>query len=101
MTEKGANGNGRDKDRDEMQKAVHLRRTRRQAWEQEGERSFWQNLSMLGALGWLIVVPMVLGAFAGRWLDNRFGTGIFYSGALIFLGVCLGSYMAWKRMNEK
>lgn len=87
--------------RKEMENAVHLRKTRRRQWEEIGERSLWQNLSMAGAVGWLIVVPTLLGVMLGRWLDNKFATGIFFSGALIFLGVCFGSYMAWRRINEK
>ncbi len=88
-------------DREAMKKAVAERRRRKQQSEQEGERSIWQNLSMIGAFGWLIVVPTLLGAFLGRWLDDLFGTGVFFSGSLIFLGACLGGVMIWKRMNEK
>ena len=65
-----------------------------------GERSIWQNMSMIGALGWLIVVPTLLGVLIGRWLDTTFDTGIFFSGACIFLGVSFGCYLAWQRMNK-
>ncbi len=33
--------------------AIRLREERRDRWQQEGERSLWQNLSMIGSLGWL------------------------------------------------
>ena len=56
---------------------------------------------MIGALGWLIVTPILMGVFAGRWLDQRFETGIFYSGALIFLGAAIGAYLAWHRIQSK
>lgn len=85
----------------EMQKAVHLREKRRAHWQSEGERSLWKNLSMVGALGWLIVTPTLAGVFLGRWLDRSLGTGVVFTGALIFAGASLGFYMAWKRMNEK
>ena len=80
-----------------IRQAVRLRQQRREA---AGERSLWQNLSMIGALGWLIVVPTLLGVLAGDWLDERFGTGIMFSGALIFLGVSLGCYLAWQRITK-
>jgi ATP synthase protein I len=83
-----------------MEKAVRRRRERQAAWEREGERPLWKNLSMLGAFGWLVVVPTLIGVFAGRWLDERFGTGVTFAGAFTFLGVGLGFYLAWKRMNE-
>lgn len=86
--------------RDEMRKAVDLRRSRRESWERHGERPLWKNLSMVGALGWLIVLPTVLGVFLGRWLDGLAGTAPTFSGALTFLGACLGFYLAWNRMNE-
>jgi len=84
-----------------MHRAVQLREKRTEQWRKEGERSLWQNLSMIGALGWLIVVPTLLGVFVGRWLDNLFNTGIFYSGTLIFLGITLGCYLAWRRINKE
>lgn len=84
-----------------MRRAVHLREQRRERWEREGERSLWKNMSMIGALGWLIVTPILLGILIGRWLDHLFHSGIFYSGAMIFLGVALGSYLAWQRINRE
>jgi ATP synthase protein I len=86
---------------DKMKKAVRLRDQRRKRWNKEGERSLWQNLSMIGALGWLIVTPTLLGVLIGRWLDGVFETGIFFSGALIFLGIAIGSYLAWQRVNKE
>lgn len=85
---------------DRMRRAVRLRQKRAERWKEEGERPLWQNLSMIGALGWLIVTPTLLGVLLGRWLDNRFDTGIFFSGALIFVGVSIGSYLAWQRVNK-
>jgi ATP synthase protein I len=84
-----------------MRRAVHLRQQRRARWSEEGERSIWQNMSMIGALGWLIVVPTLLGVLAGRWLDDMFASGIFWTGALIVLGVGIGSYLAWQRINKE
>ncbi|RMF03720.1 MAG: ATPase F0F1 [Alphaproteobacteria bacterium] len=84
-----------------MQKAVRLRDERSKRWKKEGERSLWQNLSMVGALGWLIIVPTLLGVLLGRWLDRRFETGIFFSGALIFLGIAIGCYLAWQRVSKE
>lgn len=87
--------------REELQKAVRLREARRETWEKQGERPLWKNLSMVGALGWLIVVPTLIGVFLGRWLDALAGTEVTFSGALTFLGACLGFFLAWKRMNEE
>jgi len=95
------NGRAENHEQREMKDAVDKRQRRRETWKREGERSLWQNLSMVGSLGWLVVVPTLLGVLAGRWLDTKFGTGIFYSGALIFLGVAFGSWLAWKRIDRE
>ena len=88
-------------DRQGLEEAVRLRERRREAWQREGERPLWKNLSMVGALGWLVVVPTLVGVFLGRWIDARFETGVTFSGALTFVGACLGLYLAWRRMNEE
>ena len=89
------------KGRDDLMEAIRKRENLRRQWQDEGERPLWKNLSMVGALGWLIVVPTLLGVFIGRWLDGVFGTGITLSGALTFAGACLGFFLAWRRMNEE
>ncbi|ANP35370.1 MULTISPECIES: AtpZ/AtpI family protein [Rhodobacterales] len=88
-------------ERDEMLKVIRTTQDRRQKWQEEGERPLWKNLSMIGALGWLIVAPTLLGVFLGRWLDSKLGTGVTFSGALTFAGACFGFFLAWHRMNEK
>jgi len=89
-----------NEERKKMRRAVHLREQRSERWKKEGERPLWQNLSMIGALGWLIVTPTLLGMLIGRWLDRTFQTGIFFSGALIVLGIAIGCYLAWQRVNK-
>ncbi len=89
------------KGRKDMEEAVRLRQSRRAHWQREGERPLWKNLSMVGALGWLVVVPILIGVFCGRWLDKAFASGVTLTGALTFAGAILGFYLAWKRMNEE
>ena len=63
-----------------LEQAVRRRQERRERWQREGERSLGQNLAIIGALGWTIVVPTLLGIFAGRWLDRTFQSGILDTG---------------------
>ena len=95
MTDPGERG------KSDMQEAVKLRQRRRDEWRRTGERPLWRNLSMIGAIGWLIVIPILLGVLLGRWLDIYFESGIFWSGALIVLGAAVGSYLAWQRVMEE
>lgn len=80
--------------------AVRLREGRRARWKQEGERSIGQNLAMIGAVGWSIVVPTLMGIFAGRWLDRHFGSGIFWTLGLLVAGLAVGCTLAWQRIHS-
>lgn len=82
-----------------LETAVRTRRARRERWQREGERSIGQNLAMIGALGWTIVLPTVAGMFAGRWLDRHFNMGIFWTLGLLMAGLALGCALAWKRIH--
>ena len=84
-----------------LEKAVKTRRERRARWQREGERTLGQNLAMIGALGWTIVTPTLIGIFAGRWLDRQFGSGIFWTLGLLVLGLALGCTLAWKRIYRE
>jgi ATP synthase protein I len=86
---------------DRLDDAVRIRRERRQRWQREGERSIGQNLALIGALGWTIVTPTLLGVFAGRWLDRKLESGIFWTLALLVVGLALGCLLAWKRMYRE
>jgi ATP synthase protein I len=81
-----------------LDEAVRLRDERRARWRREGERSIGQNLAMIGALGWTIVTPTLLGIFAGRWLDRYFASGIFWTLGLLVAGLAVGCWVAWKRI---
>jgi len=56
---------------------------------------------MIGALGWTIVVPILFGIFAGRWLDRTFHSGIFWTLGLLVAGLALGCTFAWRRMHSE
>lgn len=80
--------------------AVRLRRDRRDRGRRDGERSIGQNLAMIGALGWTIVTPTIIGIFAGRWLDRTFSSGIFWTLGLLVAGLALGCWLAWQRIDR-
>lgn len=86
---------------DGMADAVRKQEERRQRWLTEGEPSVMRFAGQIGVLGWIIVAPTLIGLFIGRWLDHAFGTGIFWSAALLTLGVTAGFWSAWRWMHRQ
>jgi ATP synthase protein I len=85
----------------EMADAARNRQERQRRWRMEGEQSMLRFVGQIGVLGWMIVGPTLLGIFAGRWLDGIFGSGIFWSAALLVLGVTIGFWSAWNWMHRQ
>jgi ATP synthase protein I len=87
-------------ERDPLVKAVRQRGNRHIRWLRDGDPSVAQRLAQIGVLGWMIVVPMLIGVFAGRWLDQKFDSGLFCTAPLLMLGLALGCFSAWKWMES-
>ncbi len=85
---------------DGMADAVRKQRKRERSL-QEGEPSVARFVGQIGVLGWIIVVPTLIGLFIGRWLDHKFGTGIFWSAPLLLVGVAIGYWSAWRWMHRQ
>lgn len=86
---------------DGMADAVRKQHERRRRWRTEGEPSVVRFVGQIGVLGWIIVAPTLIGLFIGRWLDHTFGTGIFWSAALLVLGVTVGFWSGWRWMHRQ
>lgn len=50
----------------------------------------WVGLSMMGLVGWSVVVPTLFGAFVGVWLDGRFPGTHSWTLTLLVAGLVLG-----------
>jgi ATP synthase protein I len=87
-------------EQDGLVKKIRLRSERQRNWLRDGEPTVTRRLAQIGVLGWIIVVPMLLGVFAGRWLDQRFNSGLFCTAPLLMLGAALGCWSAWKWMQS-
>ena len=87
-------------EQDPLVKGVRQRGERHSRWLRDGDPSVAQRLAQIGVLGWMIVVPMLIGVFAGRWLDQKFNSGLFCTAPLLLLGLALGCFSAWKWMEN-
>jgi ATP synthase protein I len=55
----------------------------------------WFGLGMMGLVGWSVVVPTLLGAALGLWLDRRYPGGRSWTLALLVVGLAIGCWNAW------
>ena len=55
----------------------------------------WFGLGMMGLIGWSVVVPTLLGAALGLWLDSHFPGKHSWTLALLVAGIVLGCLNAW------
>ncbi len=86
-------------EQDPLVTQARLRGDRHGRWLRDGDFTVSRRLAQIGVLGWIIVVPMLIGVFAGRWLDARFDSGLFCTAPLLMLGAALGCWSAWKWMQ--
>lgn len=85
---------------DRLDRAIRVYRERQARATREGRRSIGQDLAIIGVIGWTVVTPTLLGILAGRWLDHRFGTGVFWTLGLLVAGLVLGCTLGWQRLTR-
>lgn len=67
--------------------------------EKEGKEIMF-GLGFFGIVGWSITVPTLLSIALGVYLDKKFPSGFSWTLTLIFVGVILGAFNAWRWLNE-
>ncbi|HZK10663.1 MAG TPA: AtpZ/AtpI family protein [Clostridia bacterium] len=67
--------------------------------EKEGKEIMF-GLGFFGIVGWSITVPTLLAIALGVYLDKRFSSNFSWTLTLIFVGVILGSFNAWRWLND-
>ena len=55
----------------------------------------WFGLGMMGLIGWSVVVPTLLGAALGLWLDAHYPGKHGWTLALLVAGLTIGCLNAW------
>lgn len=86
---------------DDLARAAGKRRQREARREPFGTREVARALAYVGSLAWLVVVPALLGILLGRWLDAVLQTRFAMTALGIVLGIGLGCYLAWRRIEEE
>jgi len=93
----------RDDDELEDEFETHVRR--RRALIEQGRRekgmTFWRYVGLIGAVGWSVVVPMILGVLLGRLMDGKFETTYEWTLGLLVFGLAVGCYNAWRMVTKE
>ncbi|CAN5357073.1 AtpZ/AtpI family protein [soil metagenome] len=61
----------------------------------------WFGLGLMGVVGWSVVVPTLLGAAIGLWLDRHYPGGRSWTLALLVAGLALGCMNAWHWVSKE
>lgn len=74
---------------------VGARAARKLKARRNAARGVWFGLGMMGLIGWSVVIPTLLGAALGGWLDLRYPGKHAWTLALLMAGLVLGCFNAW------
>jgi len=86
--------------REELQKAVEKQVERHKKAEAERPTLLGQTVYM-GTLGLLFVLPVIVGAYTGLWLDEKLaGYSVSWTISLIVVGVFVGAVNVYLFVRE-
>ena len=65
------------------------------------KKNVWFGLGMMGIVGWTIVVPTLLGAALGVWLDKKYPESFSWTLTALILGLLAGCLIAWHWVSKE
>lgn len=80
---------------------VGAKASRKLKARRSGTPGVWFGLGMMGLIGWSVVVPTLLGAALGLWLDQRYPGGRSWTLALLVGGLTIGCLNAWHWVSRE
>lgn len=83
------------KDRTPFSEEVGVKAERKLKARRNPTPGVWSGLGMMGLVGWSVVVPTLLGAALGLWLDKHYPGKHAWTLALLVAGLIVGCFNAW------
>lgn len=68
---------------------------------QRKKPNVWSGLGLFGMIGWSIVIPTLLGALLGIWLDKNYKVDFSWTLSLLVAGLMIGCVIAWNWVNKE
>lgn len=94
MTEKTEHSS--ETDRTAFSHEIASKAARKLKAQRHSTQGVWSGLGMMGLIGWSVVVPTLLGAALGLWLDKRQPGRHSWTLALLVAGLVIGCFNAWQ-----
>jgi len=80
---------------EDLQKKIDRKAKRKLKARKERGQGVWFGLGAMGLIGWSIVIPTLIGAALGIWLDKQYPGSQSWTLALLVGGLALGCINAW------
>jgi ATP synthase protein I len=93
--------NGNENDQHDFSQQVAAKEKRKLRSIRQNKRSSWSGLGLFGIVGWTIVVPTLLGAALGIWLDKKYTQSFSWTASLLFVGLVTGCIIAWHWIDKE
>ena len=74
---------------------VGAKASRKLKARRHGTPGVWFGLGMMGLIGWSVVVPTLIGAGIGLWVDKHHPGTHSWTLALLMAGLAIGCFNAW------
>lgn len=87
--------------RKELARKLSSKADRKLKAHRQSDQGLWLGLGMMGLVGWSVVVPTLLGAALGIWLDRRYPKTFSWTLSLLVAGLVLGCFNAWHWVSKE
>jgi ATP synthase protein I len=84
-----------EKDRTAFSREIGAKAARKLKARRTSKHGVWFGLGMMGIIGWSVVVPTLLGAALGIWVDSRHPGSHSWTLMLLVIGLVVGCLNAW------
>jgi len=85
-----------DKETPSFAAQIGAKASRKQHAKRTASPGVWFGLGMMGLVGWSVVMPTLMGAALGLWLDRRYPGSHSWTLALLMAGLAMGCFNAWR-----
>lgn len=85
-----------EKTETDFQHQLDAKVKRKMKAQRSSNQGVWFGLGMMGLIGWSVVVPTLLGAAIGLWLDRNHIGSHAWTLTLLVAGLMIGCWSAWQ-----